>query len=262
MLAHKYNGQDPVGMYISEKLDGYRAIFSSEGFMSRNNKPFIAPKQYIKDIVDALPPGTVLDGELYTKRGDFGGMGVVRKKIPVDSEWANITYMVFDLPMSQEPFEERYYTMKKMLKNVPHVQIVDCKKVSSVSQFNDIHKTFVSEGAEGTMLRNPDSYYENNRSHNLLKVKDSFDDEVIVEGMEYGEGRNSQVMGNLIVTWHPSAKQNYKGTFEVGGGFTDDERRNWSKLFKQGSVITIQYFEIVPSGKPRFPSFLRVRASE
>jgi DNA ligase-1 len=263
MLAHKYKGQDPVGMFISEKLDGYRAVFSSKGFMSRNNKPFNAPERYLKEISDALPPGTVLDGELYTKRGDFAGMGVVRKNIPVESEWSKITYMVFDLPTVRAPFEKRYEMMKKMLQNVPHVKVVECKKITSLAQFNDEHKSLVAKGAEGTMLRNPDSYYEHGRSNNLLKVKDSFDDEVIVEDMEFGEGRNDQVMGNLIVKWHPNAKQKYKGTFEVGSGFTDDERKNWKKLYKKGTVLTIKYWEIQkPSGKPRFPVAYRIRHPE
>ena len=263
MLAHKYNGQHPVGMCVSEKLDGYRAILSKHGFMSRNNKPFVAPDKYLKEILDALPPGTVLDGELYTKRGDFAGMGVVRKKIPIEREWNKITYMVFDLPMMKAPFEERYQTMKQMLKNVPHVKIVDCVKVTSVEQFQKFHKNIVSTNGEGTMLRNAQSYYEGTRSHNLLKVKDFLDDEVIVQGMEFGDGRNSKVMGHLIVKWHPNSKQKYTGTFDVGSGFTDEERQNWKKLFKKGVIFTIQYFEInKESGRPRFPTFKNIRHSE
>lgn len=152
--------------------------------------------------------------------------------------------------------------MKKLLKDVPHVKIVGCQKVTSISQFNKIHKSLVGKGAEGTMLRNPDSYYEHGRSQNLLKVKDSFDNEVIIQGMEYGDGKNSRVMGNLIVKWHPNAKQKYTGTFDVGSGFTDEERRNWKRLYKVGTVLTIKYWEIQASGKPRFPTKFRIRHSE
>jgi DNA ligase 1 len=262
MLAHKYNGQNPVGYYISEKLDGYRAIFYNNqdeaGFMSRNHKQFNAPKWYIKDISDKLPKGFVLDGELYTKRGDFANMGIVRKKIPVDSEWRNVTFMVFDLPLIRKPFKERYNIMKKMLSNIPHIKVVENIEINDIKQFDKIHTRLVSEGAEGTMLRDPNSYYEQKRSNNLLKVKDFLDDEVIVEGMEFGEGRNSNVMGNLIVRWAPHADKKYKGTFNVGSGFTDEDRKEWKKLFKNGTIITIKYFEIQPSGKPRFPIYQNI----
>jgi DNA ligase-1 len=261
MLAHKYNGQDPIGYYISEKLDGYRAILSEKGFMSRNNKPFNAPDKYIKDIMNALPKGTVLDGELYTKRNDFAGMGVVRKKIPVDSEWKKITYMVFDLPLVKAPFQERYNLMKQLLKNVPHVKIVECTKITSIEQFNNIHKTLVSNGAEGTILREPNSYYEHGRSHNLLKVKDSFDDEVKIIGYELGTGRNEGRLGALHVKWlDPKIGTN---AFKVGSGFDDKQRDNYKKLYPLNSIITIKYWEIdKASKKARFPIFLRIRHKE
>jgi DNA ligase-1 len=260
MLAHKYNGQDPTGYYISEKLDGIRAIYdpTSDSFMSRNNKPFFAPKSF----TEKFPKDLVLDGELYTKRKDFAGTGIFRKKIPIESEWKKATFMVFDMPLVHLPFSERYTLMKKLLKGIPHLQVVEHTIIKDLKHMDTVHKNLVKLGAEGTMLRHPDSYYENKRSHHLLKVKDFFDDEAIVEGMEFGEGRNSEVMGNLIVKWAPQAKQKYKGTFEVGSGFNDEQRKNWKKLYPKGTVITIKYWEINESGKPRFPIFLNIRHKE
>ena len=262
MLANKYTGTDPTGYFISEKLDGYRALFynGSEGgsFFSRNNKPFIAPQWFLDDIASHLPEGTLLDGELYTKRGDFDSMGIVRKKIPVDSEWRKITFMVFDLPLLHKPFKERYQIMQTLLKDVPHVKLVEHIEVKNMEHFNRLHKSWISEGAEGSMLRNPDSYYENKRSSMLLKVKDFMDDEAIVEGMEFGENRNSNVMGNLVVRWAPHANKKYTGHFDVGTGFNDEQRKNWKSLFKKGTIITVKYFELQKSGKPRFPIFQNI----
>ena len=262
MLANKYTGNDPTGYFMSEKLDGYRALFyngpNGPEFISRNNKPFVAPQWFLDDIASKLPVGTLLDGELYTKRGDFDSMGIVRKKIPVDSEWRKITFMVFDVPLVRKKFRERYNIMEQLLKDVPHVQLVEHIEIKNIEQFNQLHKQWVSEGAEGSMLRHPDSYYENKRSNMLLKVKDFLDDEAIIEGMEFGDGRNSNVMGNLIVRWAPHANKPYKGTFDVGSGFTDEQRKNWKTLFKKGTTITIKYFEIQKSGKPRFPIFQNI----
>ena len=89
-------------------------------------------------------------------------------------------------------------------------------------------------------------------------VKDYFDDEVVIEDIQFGSGKNSDVMGHLIVRWAPHSKNLYKGTFDVGSGFTDEQRKNWKKLFKPGKMVTLKYFELQKSGKPRFPIFQNI----
>jgi DNA ligase-1 len=251
---------------MSEKLDGYRAIYYNDsnggGFISRSNLPFNAPVDYLQNISQRLPKDIVLDGELYTKKGDFVGMGVVRKKIPVPKEWAKVTYIVFDLPMVNKPYRERYQILKKLIKDIPNVKLLDQIEITSSGQLEKFHKNVVKNDGEGSIIRNPDSYYKGTRTRDLLKVKDILDDEVIVVDMEYGDGKNSSVMGHLIVKWAPGAKKSYKGTFSVGGGFTDLERSNWKSLFKPGTIITIQYMTLSPSGKPREPRFFRIRQKE
>ena len=41
-------------------------------------------------------------------------------------------------------------------------------------------------------------------------------------------------------------------------GFTDEQRKNWKKLFKPGKMVTLKYFELQKSGKPRFPIFQNI----
>lgn len=107
------------------------------------------------------------------------------------------------------------------------------------------------------MLRVPGSYYENKRSNKLLKYKKFKDDEARVVGHELGTGKYSNVMGKLIVEW---IKGRHKGTkFRVGSGFDENQRHNYKKLFPKGSVVTVKYFEINETGKPRFPVFLGLR---
>jgi len=40
-------------------------------------------------------------------------------------------------------------------------------------------------------------------------------------------------MGNLIVRRAPRSNKSYKGTFEVGSGFADEQRKNWKKYLKK-----------------------------
>lgn len=265
MLAQNYTQDiDPKGYYLSEKLDGIRAVYHNGEFISRTNKPFYAPKWF----TDHYPMDIVFDGELFTKRKDFKGvMSTVTKKIPIDSEWEKVVYMVFDLPTVKLPFEERYELLKNIVDEINisgnmRINYVNQHKIKDRSELEEMHKTLTEKGAEGTMLRKPKSSYENIRSSSLLKYKDFIDDEAVVEGFEFGNGRNSDRMGNLIVKWlHPGEKDSdgnvkTKDTFNVGSGFDDNQRLNYKTLFPKGTVIKIKYGELQSSGKPRFPTYL------
>ena len=95
---------DPKGWLVSEKFDGYRACYDHEKkqFFSRQNKPFNAPKWFLQ----AMPPRLV-DGELWIGRNMFQEMGAVRKKVPIDEEWLNVTFQVYDMPGESGTFLER-----------------------------------------------------------------------------------------------------------------------------------------------------------
>lgn len=56
-----------------------------------------------------MPPGIVLDGELWTKRDDFNTCGIFRKKEVVEGEWEKhkVKYKIFDMPLNNKPFEGR-----------------------------------------------------------------------------------------------------------------------------------------------------------
>ena len=73
----------PIGWFVSEKFDGYRARYMGEEpekvFLSRQNKLFYSP-QWFKDAM----PDVNLDGELWVGRDNFQEMGVVRQKNPAE----------------------------------------------------------------------------------------------------------------------------------------------------------------------------------
>jgi ATP-dependent DNA ligase len=116
MLAKEFmkgGKEDVTGWLISEKFDGYRACYDHDKkhFFSRQNKPFNAPEWFIQ----AMPP-RLIDGELWIGRDMFQEMGTVRKKIPVDEEWFNITFQVYDMPDHPGPFVERLKELKRIVK--------------------------------------------------------------------------------------------------------------------------------------------------
>ncbi len=67
LLLKSYSDDVNVTNWLmSEKLDGVRAYWDGKELISRNGKVFAPPKWFVKD----FPPFEI-DGELWTKRGDF-----------------------------------------------------------------------------------------------------------------------------------------------------------------------------------------------
>ena len=60
-----------------------------------------------------------MDGELWVGRGTFDRLsGIVRKKIPVDNEWKQVRYMLFELPDHSGTFTARVQKMIKLTTSV------------------------------------------------------------------------------------------------------------------------------------------------
>ena len=104
LLAQVYQQGIDVKQYlVSEKLDGVRAIWDGKKLTSRQGNIINAPAWFIKDL-----PNTPLDGELWLARGQFDALsGAVRKDIPIDAEWQNISYQIFELPNAKGDFNAR-----------------------------------------------------------------------------------------------------------------------------------------------------------
>src|SRR5262249_996536 len=61
LLGHKWElDHDPTGWWMSEKLDGVRAYWDGEAFVSRLGNRFVAPDWFTADL-----PADTLDGELW-----------------------------------------------------------------------------------------------------------------------------------------------------------------------------------------------------
>jgi DNA ligase-1 len=243
LLAESYkDGMDPTGWWMSEKLDGVRAIWDGTDFRTRNNNVLFAPDWFKKGM-----PKERLDGEFWLGRNLFQEtMSVVRRHSP-NGEWKKIKYRVFDAPDATGDFEDRMDHLNKM--NLPvHVQVVIQFKCSSEHHLGQFLKTITDQGGEGIMLRKPHSQYEARRSSTLLKVKPFHDMEVRVVGHTAGKGKHKGVLGALVC-------EHNGHRFNVGGGFTDAWRANPPAV---GTTITIKYQNLTKKGVPRHASFLRV----
>ena len=167
MLAKVYDGRDPSGWMLAEKLDGFRARWTGAELVSRNGRTFRAPDWFLAQL-----PAIPLDGELYAGRGRLSTVaGTVRKPVPVDAQWRHIRYMVFDAPEAAGGFEERLVAATHAVERSGVAQAVAHRPCAGRSDLSEQFRAVVDAGGEGVMLRRPGSPYDPRRTDALLKVK-------------------------------------------------------------------------------------------
>jgi len=279
--------EPPIGWYISEKYDGIRAIWDGEKFISRGQKVFTYVPDYFKEL---MPPGIALDGEIWISRNNFKEVsristlkiGSSRSQKEIDNIWKgtsdknSVKYMVYDLPNSTQPFETRMKLLEQIvqdrkqvwndiLENVDECPIKFTKqsKIENMTQLVDTYKELTSKGAEGVMLRAPNSPYETKRSKYLLKYKIKEDAEAIVRGYTMGTGKYKGLLGSLdcelILDQEPSGVM-----FNIGTGFTDKDRTEYnnsksSLYIPIGSIVSFSYMELSEDSVPRHPVYRGIR---
>jgi len=247
LLAKTYEGIDPTGWWMSEKLDGIRAVWDGKRFTSRAGNTFAAPKWFTAKLPD-IP----LDGELWMGRGEFARTSSVVRSSE-DKGWKDVSFMAFDVPLVEAgPFEDRLALLARLSSFSSFSPFVLVRQVrcESRSHLEDFVDAVVSRNGEGAMLRKPGSLYEFRRSSTLFKVKRFLDAEAIVTGYQPGKGKYRGMLGALDCKL-PSGVE-----FQVGTGFTDLERLDPPRI---GARITFRYQELSKDGVPRFPAFMRSR---
>jgi len=274
----------PKGWIMSEKFDGYRALFRYEmvdgvlvgKFYSRNGKSFNAPQWFL----DSMPPpellgDKILDGELWAGRDNFQLMGIVRKKIPVPEEWLNIQYQVYDITNTEGSFVDRLKTLKRIvdftgkswsirLKNeefyIPEgseipspLVFANQKRITSESMMKSFYQDIIDNGGEGIMIKHPLSNYENGRSNYMLKYKPAFDN-----------SKYKGMLGSFICRplknhdTYMSVDEDDNHVFTLSG-MDDKIRKNYLKSHPKGTIITFECSGFTDKGVPRFGRYLRIR---
>lgn len=249
LLAQVYNDTVDVRQYwVSEKLDGVRAYWDGKQLISRGGNVIAAPAWFVAGF-----PAQALDGELWLGRNQFAAtLSIVSKQQPVDSEWQQLRYYLFELPGAAGSFTGRITALQRLVAQqnnrylmlVPQFRLTD--KAELMAKLHELEQA----GAEGLMLHHQDAHYKTGRSADLLKLKSYQDSEAEVIGYRPGKGKYQGMVGALVVKM-PDGK-----TFAIGSGLTDELRRTPPPL---GAVVTYRYNGLTQHGLPRFARFLRLR---
>ena len=245
------SGHNPGGYLVSEKLDGVRAFWDGTHLRFRSGRSIAAPAWFTAGL-----PRVALDGELWLGRGQFDRLsGAVRRTVPVDDEWRELRYMVFDLPGDTAVFSERVQRLAAVVQDAGQtwLQAVPQQAASSAAALQAQLRQVVADGGEGLVLHRANALWAPGRSDALLKFKPVPDEEARVVGHLPGKGRNSGRLGALLLEM-PGGQR-----FALGTGLTDAQRETPPVI---GAVVSYRYREHTPKGLPRFASFLRVREAE
>lgn len=247
LLARAYEVRhDPAEYWVSEKYDGVRAYWDGRQLRFRSGALIAAPEWFVADF-----PERPLDGELWLGRGRFDTLSaMVRRQVPVDAEWRQIRYLLFELPHGAGTFTERIAALEQLTADlsIPWLQAAPQFRVADPAALQARLAEVLAGGGEGLMLHRADAPYLTGRSEVLLKWVPEPQAEATVVGHVPGKGALRGMLGALRLRTPEGIE------FRVGSGFSETERRNPPPL---GSQVTYRYRELTAKGVPRFPVFIR-----
>jgi len=162
MHGSHWAGEDVAGWWLSEKLDGWRCVWTGAEFLSRHGEPFRVPAWF-----KAGMPRQLLDGELWA------GPGTTHDQVNSavrSGNWRALTFRPFDVPVPGLRIEEALDILASLA--VPnHVDPVGYDQVTSTAAAIGTMVRTCAAGGEGVMLRKPGSqYWGLCRSIKLLKL--------------------------------------------------------------------------------------------
>ena len=214
----------------------------------------------------ALNPDVILDGELYNHdlKDDFEKIiSLVRKQKPTDLDALEsadfVQFHCYDIIDETKTFQERYNFIEQCVPRnhcVKHVPTVYCASDHDAKAF---HKSNLSAGYEGSILRTNDTY-ACKRSHNLRKFKDFSDAEATIIGYLDGKGKRTGTLGKFIMI----DDNGVEFGCPPGKGYTYKQLGTMLENIGDyiGQRATFTFFERTKAGSYRHPLFKCIRNYE
>tara|TARA_R110000851_G_scaffold37986_4_gene97745 strand:+ start:6489 stop:7781 length:1293 start_codon:yes stop_codon:yes gene_type:complete len=259
-LANSYDPKhldlEDTTWLASRKLDGVRciAICNSVGNVklhSRAGKEFDTLDKVKQDLIYAMKPNTVWDGEIciLDEKGNESFQGIMKEIRRKDHTIPNPMFLVFDY-LTLAEFNTGTSTRTLSERNgleldMDHVQSLQFDKVIDTKHVQDMADEAEDLGYEGIMVRR-DTIYKGKRSNDILKVKKMHDAEYEIMGYDFADHRiienGKEETQRLLSQIYIEHKGNRVG---VGSGFSKAERKYYNINFEElkGKIATIQYFE-------------------
>ena len=261
---------------LTTKIDGGRIIAIREkdqvSFFTRAGQRYEGLVDLEREMLEAFPDGTVLDGEI-TILDDAGipskeaykrAMKITRS----DGEKHGLKMKVFDAMYIDEwknqecthTWEQRRELLEGLFfyaaKAPTHFELLPVLYMGTdTSKILEFLDEAIANQEEGVMINICDAVYEFGRTWSLMKVKKMNTLDLEVVDYEEGSGRLSGTLGAIHVRYKNG------NIVKVGSGFSDELRKQiWThEVMIVGKIVEIQYFEETTNADGgislRFPVF-------
>lgn len=275
-------------LLASTKIDGIRALCrrnpatGKPELVSRTLKP-IPNKQTQERFAKEEYIG--LDGELVVGNPyDKNLMQQTTSGCMSEDGEPNAQWHVFDKWDMDAPFYLRADAASKVIRGAAVYELVWVSQhmVYGVFQLTSLEEQWLEQGYEGMMLRSPNGFYKMNRATlkegTFYKIKRFEDSEAVILGVKEQQTNTNEattdergftkrsthnagkvdagILGALLVRDTKTGVE-----FELGGGFSSEQRKNlWQgKKHLPGMLVKYKHFPIGVKDKPRFPVFISFR---
>jgi len=260
----------PNEWIYEEKVDGIRIItivsngriycYTRNGLRQEKLEKWLQLQAKWK----AVKNETVFDGEVYWKN-----LRTTHSILSGPSEIHHLEYYLFDIfPYSScetvymVPLKRRKRILLQSFKAIEPLRTLRLIKGNKLTITNpgklkdeifDLVDKFVEHGWEGIVLKHIESPYIHDRTKLWWKVKKFYSLDLLCKDVVESK-THKEMLGGIVV--------DACGTdVVVGSGFTNKQRILFWKHPELivGKIVEVRYFERLPSGKFRFPVFVRIR---
>lgn len=210
---------------------GKDCVFDGEMIVVDQNEN-ILPRKISNGILNKAIKGTISEKEA----------DLVRVML-----WDVIPLTEFKSGISSETYDIRFDKVSSIVNNNKTDSklswIIETKEVRSLEEAIEHFEEMLSQGEEGTLLKNKHSLWEDTRSKHLVKFKSEKECDLSIVGYNPGEGKFSGMVGSLIC-------ESSDGKVNVAiSGFSDKLRQEITNNIDLliGKVVEITYNERISS---------------
>lgn len=251
------------GVYSQVKMDGSYAAVSNKAIITRGGNTYpldIIPEEF-KQEMESLPDNFELNGELTIQKDSItlsrkegnGMLNSLMQGAPLE-EGYELHYTAWDVENYSFPYADRFIDV--LASSGEFIRPVEYKMVYSMEEAAQHFQECLSQGLEGTVLKNPKGMWKDGTSKDCVKYKIEAEIDMKVVGIIEGTGKYKGILGALQLE-----SQCGKVKVDCGTGFSDKQRK---ELFeKQPKVVTIKANDLITKeGSDTFSLFLPVLIEE
>lgn len=283
------------------KWDGIRAVAlcgEDTQLISRNAKDVTVAYPELQDLhLRLVGVDAILDGEIVAFEDGVPSFEKLQGRMHVRSEsqiqqlmkTIPVAYVAFDLlyldgnDLTNRTYADRRALLDECIVPSKWLHLSPAVEGDGTALFEAAR----AQGLEGIVAKRLNSHYEHKRTKSWLKVKTTYEADVVIAGWNEGGGKRSGVLGSLVLAVYDGERLRFVGG--VGTGFTErtltltqrelvplevdeapftrEEMKGKPELrhahwVRPEKVAVIEFRQLTGAGKLRAPSFKGLRTDK